>query len=144
MRALVQRVSSAKVSVKDTSESMAAGLLVFVGFKTDDGTFQRDWMIEKILHLRIFATEGPEKSVTDIGGEILVVSQFTLYADVSKGRRPSYQNAAKADQAQLMYRNFLEAMRAQSSLTIREGFFQQQMQVELVNEGPQTYWLESP
>lgn len=145
MRALLQRVSQASVKVDGTiTGEIGAGLLVLLGVTTADHSRDADALVEKILHLRIFADDGGKmnRSLLDTGGGLLVVSQFTLYGDCRKGRRPSFDAAAPAEQARALYEHFVAAAR-RAPLTVATGVFQAHMEVALVNDGPVTLWLES-
>jgi D-tyrosyl-tRNA(Tyr) deacylase len=144
MRALVQRVTRAEVRVDQrVTGAIASGLLVLVGFTQGDGDEQLNWMADKLLGLRIFA-DADEKmnlSLTDAGGSLLVVSQFTLYGDASRGRRPSFVDAARPEIAVPLYEKFLDLLRERGA-PVQTGEFGAMMQVELVNDGPVTLWLE--
>jgi len=145
MRAVIQRVSRAKVTVNgETIGDIEHGLLVLLGVGTGDTRADADYLAEKTIGLRIF--EGPEGkmnlSVSDTGGALLVVSQFTLYGDVRRGKRPSFDAAAPPQQARELYEYFVEKIRA-TGLRCETGRFQETMQVELVNEGPVTILLDS-
>ena len=145
MRAVVQRVSRCRVTVEGKSVGeIAAGLLVLLGVKKDDTEAAADYLIEKVLGLRIFEdAEGKMNlSVQDAGGALLVVSQFTLYGDVRRGRRPSFDDAARPEEAKRLYEYFLEKVRA-AGLRCETGQFQAMMEVELVNSGPVTILLDS-
>ena len=145
MRAVVQRVSRAKVTVNGRiAGEIALGLLVLLGVGREDTESDVNYLAEKIAGLRIFA-DADEKmnlSVVDVGGSVLVVSQFTLYGDVRRGKRPSFDAAAAPDKAQKLYEHFVERIRS-AGLRCETGRFQQVMQVELVNEGPVTVLLDS-
>lgn len=146
MRVVLQRVSSAAVRVDDQiTGQIDSGLLVLVGFQAQDQESDMDKIIRKICALRIFPDkEGKMNlSVTDRGGSLLIVSQFTLYADCKKGNRPSYIQAAPPEQARLLYEQFLERVKAQTSLTIATGIFGADMKVSLLNDGPVTISLDS-
>jgi len=146
MRAVCQRVSRATVSVNDkVVGSIGPGLLVLLAAARDDDAEQVRWMVEKVPGLRIFSdTEGKMNlSLTEVGGEILVVSQFTLYGDCRKGKRPSYSDAAAPAEAEVLYRAFIDALKARE-ISVQEGMFGAMMQVELVNDGPVTLILDSP
>ena len=120
-----------------------AGLLLLVGFTHADGDEQLEWMAEKVLGLRIFGDADGKMNlgVTDVGGAVLVVSQFTLYGDARKGRRPSFVDAARPELAVPLYDRFLAILRARG-VRVETGEFGAMMQVELVNDGPVTLWLE--
>ena len=144
MRVLLQRVIRACVTVdRRVTGSIDRGLLVFVGFTAADGDAQVEWMAEKILGLRIFsdADDKMNLALADVGGALLVVSQFTLYGDASKGRRPSFIDAARPEQAIPLYERFVALLRA-GGATVATGEFGAMMDVELVNDGPVTLWLE--
>jgi D-tyrosyl-tRNA(Tyr) deacylase len=144
LRVVLQRVSQASVSVDgETVGSIGAGFLVLVGFTAGDGESQLKWMAEKIIGLRVFP-DGQGKmnlDVSEVGGELLVVSQFTLYADARKGRRPSFVDAAHPDDAEKLYERFVEELVA-SGVPVETGSFGALMKVELVNDGPVTLILD--
>lgn len=145
MRALVQRVSHASVSV-DGQEiaSIGRGLLVFVGVGQGDGSQARSWLARKLLGLRVFEHQGKmHHSVTDIDGELLVVSQFTLYGDVTRGQRPSFTAAMEPGAAAVELDALVAELRAAGG-RVATGRFGATMHVSLVNDGPVTLWLESP
>jgi D-tyrosyl-tRNA(Tyr) deacylase len=145
MRAVVQRVSHAKVTVNGRiAGEIALGLLVLLGVGREDTESDVNYLAQKIAGLRIFADadEKMNRSVVEVGGSVLVVSQFTLYGDLRKGRRPSFDAAAAPDTAQKLYELFVERIRS-AGLRCETGRFQQVMQVELVNEGPVTVLLDS-
>lgn len=144
MRALIQRVSSAHVKVDgELVGSIGRGLLVFLGIGQKDTEKECREMAQKVCHLRIFESQEGKfhYSVMDVGGEVLVVSQFTLYADCSKGRRPSFTQAAQAENAIVLYENFIDEIR-QTGLKVESGIFGKHMEVNLVNDGPVTILLE--
>jgi len=145
MRAVVQRVSRARVDIRgETVGRVDQGLAVFLGVGPDDGPEDARSMADKVLHLRIFPDREDKmnRSVLDLRGQLLVVSQFTLYGDCRKGRRPSYAGAAPPEKAQLLYEAFVSELR-RSGLGIETGRFQEQMEVHLVNDGPVTLLLDS-
>ena len=145
MRAVIQRVSRAKVTVKDAiTGQIDIGLLVLLGVGRQDTEADADYLAEKISGLRIFEDEDGKmnRSVRDIGGSVLAVSQFTLYGDVRRGKRPSFDDAAPTECARKLYEYFVERVRA-AGLRCETGQFQAMMQVELVNEGPVTILLDS-
>ena len=145
MRAVVQRVSRAKVSVNGAvSGEIGPGLLVLLGVGHSDTEIDVNYLAEKIVGLRIFEDEEGKmnRSVADIGGGVLTVSQFTLYGDVRRGKRPSFDAAAAPELARRLYELFVEKIRA-TGLRCETGRFQEMMQVELVNEGPVTILLDS-
>ena len=144
MRALVQRVKYGKVTVAgETTAEIGAGLVILLGVGHGDGEAQAAWLAEKIANLRIFEdAEGKMNlSVKEIGGAALVVSQFTLYADAQKGRRPSFTNAALPEQARPLVERFAELLQAQG-IAVGQGVFGAEMLVEIHNAGPVTIWLE--
>jgi D-tyrosyl-tRNA(Tyr) deacylase len=145
MRAILQRVTRSRVSVLgEAVGEIGPGLLVFVGISKDDRVSDADALAERVLNLRIFEDEKGKMnlSVKDIRGDVLVVSQFTLYGDARRGRRPSFAAAAPAERARELYENFLEKVRA-SGLSCKSGLFRARMQVELLNDGPVTILLDS-
>lgn len=147
MRAVIQRVSAASVDVGAARVgTIGRGLLVLVGIGPDDGPAQVAWMASKIAHLRIFEDDDGKmnRSVLDVGGGVLAVSQFTLYGDVRKGRRPSFIAAAPPEIAEPLYLRVLEALRAEGIDDVQGGVFGATMQVALVNEGPVTLIVETP
>lgn len=119
------------------------GFTLLVGFTTTDTVEQADWMAEKVSGLRLFldADEKMNLSLADVGGEVLVVSQFTLYGNAEKGRRPSFIDAARPEQAIPLYQRFITALESQG-LRVAQGEFGAMMEVELVNNGPTTLWIE--
>ena len=146
MRALIQRVSMSRVRVDDiTVGEIEQGLLVLLGVAPDDTIADRDWLLRKILNLRIFADEEGRmnRSVTDIEGGLLVISQFTLFADVSQGNRPSFMRSAPPEFAESAYNDFLEKLRQNHNGSVATGRFAADMQVELINDGPVTLLLDS-
>ena len=144
MRVLLQRVSRAEVRVGDrVTGAIGRGFLVLVGFTATDGDAQAEWMAEKVAGLRLFsdAEDKMNLALADVGGGVLVVSQFTLYGNAEKGRRPSFIDAARPEQAIPLYERFVALLRA-NGLPVETGEFGAMMQVELVNDGPVTLWLE--
>jgi len=145
MRAVVQRVSRAKVTVNDwTAGEIGLGLLVLLGVGQTDTEADAIYLAEKIAGLRIFEDRDGKmnRSLLDAGGSVLAVSQFTLYGDVRRGKRPSFDAAASPDPARRLYEFFVERMRT-AGVRCETGRFQEMMQVELVNEGPVTILLDS-
>lgn len=145
MRAVLQRVREARVEANGTvTGAIGTGLLVLLGVSRGDSKDDADYLAEKIAGLRIFPDEQDRmnRSVLEIGGAVLVVSQFTLYGDCRRGRRPSFDEAAPPDEARSLYEYFVERLRA-SNLKTETGVFQASMQVHLVNDGPVTLLLES-
>ncbi|GGA41905.1 D-aminoacyl-tRNA deacylase [Paenibacillus physcomitrellae] len=146
MRVLVQRCKRAQVTVEgEVTGRIGTGLMLLVGITHDDQESDAAYLVEKISGLRIFDDEDGKMnlSVLDIGGSILSVSQFTLYGDTRKGKRPSYSQAAGGEAAEPLYNRFNELLRAKG-LTVETGRFGADMDVELVNWGPVTLWVESP
>lgn len=145
MRAVVQRVSEASVKVeKKIVGEIDKGLLVLLGVGEEDDDKDLDYMVDKILGLRIFEDENGKMnlSLLDIGGEILVVSQFTLYGDVRKGKRPSFSTSAHPDMAEKIYNQFVERCKEKGVKT-EKGIFGAYMDVALVNDGPVTILIDS-
>jgi D-tyrosyl-tRNA(Tyr) deacylase len=145
MRAVVQRVTRAQVTVNgEIAGKIGRGILVLLGVAATDGESDAEYLADKIAGLRIFEDAGAKmtSSVTDIKGEVLVVSQFTLYGDVRRGKRPSFDAAAPAEQARKLYEYLVERIRT-AGLPCQTGRFQETMQVELVNDGPVTILLDS-
>lgn len=145
MRALLQKVKEAKVLIEDkTISSISEGMLIFIGITAEDTPFQAKWLSEKIATLRIFDdSQGKMNlSLKETSKEVLIVSQFTLYADCTSGRRPSFTKAASADIAKPLYENFIHELRALIP-KVQTGVFGAYMQVHLVNDGPMTFLLDS-
>ena len=144
MRALVQRVSRGSVTVENKKVSeIEKGLVVLIGVGKGDTQDQADWMAEKIANLRIFEDEAGKmnRSVLEVGGSALVVSQFTLYADAQKGRRPSFEKAAQPNEAEPLIEYFSKRLQFYSVPT-QSGIFRAMMSVEIINDGPVTIWIE--
>ncbi len=145
MRAVIQRVSKASVTVDSkVTGKIGPGLLVLLGIHKDDREQEIQWMVEKIINLRIFEDDNGKmnRSLIDTNGAMLVVSQFTLYGDCRKGRRPGYSSAAAPEKAKPLYLQFLEAVK-QKDISTASGRFQAHMDVDLVNDGPVTLLLDS-
>lgn len=145
MRAVLQRVQSATVTVEgEVTGSIAEGLLLFLGCGEGDGAEELEYLVEKSINLRIFADESGRMnlSLLDVGGSMLVVSQFTLYADTRRGRRPSFINAMKPGPAEELYEQFVESIRRRG-IDVATGVFGAMMEVELVNDGPVTILLDT-
>lgn len=145
MKVVVQRVKEAKVLVgREITGAIHEGLLLLVGIHTEDTEKELEWMCEKIFKLRVFPDDEGKmnRSVSDINGGILVVSQFTLYGDAKKGTRPSYIQAARPEQAEPMYEQMIEYFKTHSNLNIQGGKFGAMMEVSLINDGPVTLILE--
>lgn len=144
MRVLVQRVTSANVKVDNkVVGEINHGLLLLVGFTQSDTSKEIDYMVDKVINLRIFDDENGvmNRSLLDTKGSILSVSQFTLYADATKGRRPSYINALNGDKAIVLYNEFNKKLK-EKNIQVATGIFGADMQVELINDGPITIMLE--
>jgi D-tyrosyl-tRNA(Tyr) deacylase len=145
MRAVVQRVSSAQVTVAgEVVGQIAHGFLVLVGIAHSDGEAEAAYLARKIVGLRVFEDNDGKMnlSLRDIGGAVLAVSQFTLYGDVRKGRRPSFIDAARPEQAEPLYQRFCQLLAAEG-VAVEQGVFQAHMQIALVNDGPVTIWLDT-
>jgi D-aminoacyl-tRNA deacylase len=146
MRLLIQRVSEASVRVSDrVTGEIGPGLLVLVGVTHSDTETVEDRMIEKLVKLRIFSDDEGKmnKSVLDVGGSALAVSQFTLYADAKNGNRPSYTDAARPEQASPAFDRFVAKLAAKLGKPVPTGVFGADMKMNLVNDGPVTIWLDS-
>ena len=145
MRAVVQRVSQAEVKVAGEAVSaIGRGMLILLGITHDDGEEEAAYLARKIAGLRIFDDDAGKMNLAlaDVGGAALVVSQFTLYGDMRKGRRPSFTDAARPDAAELLYQRFCKLL-AVEGVVDRQGVVQAHMQVSLVNDGPVTLWLDT-
>ncbi len=145
MRAIIQRVKSASVTVEgEIVSEIRMGLLVFLGVAQEDTSADVDYMASKIANLRIFEDDEGRMnlSILDIGGEALVVSQFTLYGDCRKGRRPSFIHAARPEKADPLYQAFMDEI-SRLGVPVKAGIFQAMMDVELINDGPVTMMLDS-
>lgn len=145
MRAVVQRVKEARVEVDGrVTGEISQGLLVFLGVGEGDTEKDCDFLVNKIINLRIFPDEKElmNLSLLDIGGSVLVVSQFTLWGDCRKGRRPSFAKAAKPEKALMLYEKFIQKITEQN-ITVETGVFQAMMDVHLLNDGPVTLLLDS-
>lgn len=146
MRAVVQRVSRARVTVQTREVgAIGRGLCVLLGAGRGDAATAVAYLVEKLIHLRIFPDDAGRmnRSVLDIGGGILLVSQFTLYGDTRKGRRPAFVDALEPTAAEALYESFLSALRAAGVASVAAGVFGADMDVELVNDGPVTLLLDS-
>lgn len=146
MRALIQRVSEAKVIIEgEESGAIDQGLLILLGIEHEDEEVDADWLIKKISGLRIFSDEEGKMNlaISDVNGSFLVVSQFTLHASTKKGNRPSYIKAARPEKAIPLYEYFKTALKKQTNLKVASGEFGADMKVHLVNDGPVTIWIDS-
>ena len=146
MRILIQRVGESSVTIENKLKSkIGKGLLVFVGVEDADGDEDIDFLTNKIVNMRIFDDENGvmNRSVLDIGGEILLVSQFTLHASTRKGNRPSYIKAAKPDIAIPLYEKFSSELSIKLNKNVETGVFGADMKVSLINDGPVTIWIDS-
>ena len=144
MRALIQRVSRASVQVDgEKVAGIELGFLVLLGVANEDEEAEAAWLARKIAGLRLFEDDAGKMNLglEDVGGSVLAVSQFTLYGDARKGRRPSFTRAAAPAQAQELYERFCELL-AEQGVPVERGVFQAHMEVSLVNDGPVTLWLE--
>jgi D-tyrosyl-tRNA(Tyr) deacylase len=145
VRVLLQRVSRAAVRVDgSTVGAVGWGHVLLVGFREGDTDAQSAWMADKVLELRVFPDDEGKmnRSLLDVGGDLLVVSQFTLYGDTKKGRRPSFVHAAHPDLAVPLYESFVQMLRERAPGAVETGSFGAMMEVELVNDGPVTLLLE--
>jgi D-tyrosyl-tRNA(Tyr) deacylase len=146
MRVVVQRVSEARVEIDGrVAGAIGEGLLVLLGVARDDSERDADFLADKVAGLRIFPDEDGKmnRSVVEAGGELLIVSQFTLYGDCRRGRRPSFDRAAGQEQARALYEYFVAACRSRG-VPVRTGIFQAMMAVHLINDGPVTIIIDSP
>ena len=145
MVALVPRVREASVEVEgEVTGAIGAGLMILLGVHKDDTEREVAWLARKCANLRIFRDDADlmNRSVLDVGGEALVVSQFTLYGNAAKGNRPSFIASARPEQAEALYETFVEALSAHLGKPVATGVFGAMMQVHLVNDGPVTLWVE--
>lgn len=146
MRVLIQRVSEASVTIDGSVKSaIGPGLLVLLGIENEDESEDINWLCKKIVQLRIFGDEEGKmnRSVQDINGDILVISQFTLHASTKKGNRPSYIKAARPEVAIPLYENFLDQLSIALGKPVGSGTFGADMKVRLLNDGPVTIWIDS-
>lgn len=148
MRALIQRVTAASVTVEEKIVGeISQGLLVFFGMQKGDHSGQLPWLVEKLIHLRIFSDEAGKmnRSVLDVGGSLLVVSQFTLYGDCRSGRRPSFASTLPPECSKTLYNQLLSSLRkSMSEQNVQAGVFGAEMVVRIENDGPVTFLLETP
>lgn len=146
MRLIVQRVKNASVEVENQIiGSINQGVLIYLGIENEDAQEDIDWLVKKVINLRIFADEEDKMNlnIQEVEGEILVVSQFTLYASTKKGNRPSFTKAAKPELAKSLYEDFIETLKNAYLNNIQTGKFGANMQVESINDGPLTFILDS-
>ena len=143
MKLVLQRVANAGVYIEGQAVAkISQGLLIFFGVEKQDNSDKVNYLADKALKLRIFQDDKGKMNLSclDVSGDVLVISQFTLAGDCTKGKRPSFDNAAQPKEAKFLYRQFIEKV-AESGLTVKEGQFGANMQVELVNDGPVTFFL---
>ena len=141
MRLVIQKVNSASVLINHSQHcSIGQGLLVLVGFCDSDTNQDFEWAIKKLINLKLFASK---LSLKDINGELLIISQFTLFASLKKGNRPSWSRAAKPEVAKKMYQHFIEMCKIQLGSKIKTGLFGADMQVQLINNGPTTLIIDT-
>lgn len=146
MRAVIQRVSEASVKIENNiHSSIASGLLILLGIEEPDSMEDIQWLIPKILQMRIFPDDQGvmNRSIIDVQGELLVVSQFTLFASTKKGNRPSYIRAARPEQAIPLYEMFIEQMQRMYNKEIKTGVFGADMKISLINDGPVTILIDT-
>jgi D-aminoacyl-tRNA deacylase len=145
LRACVQRVSEGRVTVEgETIGQIGCGLVVLLGVGNNDGSAEVNWLAEKIVGLRVFEDDAGKmnRSLVEVGGEMLVVSQFTLYGDARRGRRPSFTDAAPPELAEKLYLEFAAKVRG-AGVVVATGKFREHMLVSLVNDGPVTIWIDT-
>lgn len=145
MRACIQRVSEAEVTVGgQVTGRIARGFLVLLGVGPDDGEAELNWLADKIVGLRVFDDDDGKmnRALADVGGAMLVVSQFTLFGDCRKGRRPSFIGAAPPEKAEQLYLDFVARVRG-AGIEVATGRFREHMRVSLVNDGPVTLWIDT-
>jgi D-aminoacyl-tRNA deacylase len=146
MRLVLQRVKEAHVDVAGaTVGSISTGLLILLGVTSSDTPQDAEYLADKVINLRIFPDDEGRmnRSILEVGGSLLVVSQFTLYGDCRKGRRPSFDRAAPPEQARQLYDNFIGLLSSRN-IIVQTGVFQAEMQIHLINDGPVTFVLDSP
>ena len=146
MKALIQRVKKAKVTVDDkVIGEIGKGLLIFLGIQKDDDESQAEYLVSKVFNLRVFEDEKSKFNISllDTGGEVLIISQFTLHGNCKKGRRPSFDKAALPEKAGKLYKVFVDECKKFKTIKIEEGIFGARMDVELVNDGPVTFMVNS-
>jgi D-tyrosyl-tRNA(Tyr) deacylase len=146
MRTVLQRVKNSSVTINgETTRSIKEGLLILIGIEDLDNQEDINWLVKKILNLRIFSDSDDKMnlSIEDINGSLMVISQFTLFASTKKGNRPSYLKSSKPDIAIPLYNQFVSTLRHHTTLEIEEGEFGADMQIELVNDGPVTIFIDT-
>lgn len=146
MRLVIQRAKNASVTIENRVHGeINQGLVVLVGIEHEDSKADADWLIGKIINLRIFSDDEGKmnRSIQDIQGQFLIISQFTLHASTKKGNRPSYIQAARPETAIPLYEYFTEQLKYESKLPVQTGIFGADMQVQLINDGPVTIWMDS-
>ncbi|MCO5260578.1 MAG: D-aminoacyl-tRNA deacylase [Crocinitomicaceae bacterium] len=146
MRLVIQRAKNASVTIDDKiNGSIDSGLVVLIGIEHDDTLDDISWLVAKLVNLRIFSDEDGKmnKSIQEINGQFLIISQFTLHASTKKGNRPSYIKAARPEVAIPLYNQFIQELKIQSQLTVETGIFGTDMQVQLINDGPVTIFIDS-
>lgn len=146
MRLVIQRAKNASITIEgNVHGKIEHGLVVLMGIEHEDTQSDADWLIGKLVNLRIFSDEEGKMnlSISDVNGQFLVISQFTLYASTKKGNRPSYIQAARPETAIPLYEYFIENLKKESNLPVETGLFGANMQVQLTNDGPVTIWIDS-
>jgi D-tyrosyl-tRNA(Tyr) deacylase len=146
MRVVIQRAKNASVTIDGVIHGeISHGLVVLIGIEHEDNQSDADWLVGKITNLRIFSDEEGKMnlSIQDVVGQFLIISQFTLHASTKKGNRPSYIQAARPETAIPLYEYFIEQLKAESKLIVETGKFGADMQVQLINDGPVTIWMDS-
>ncbi len=146
MRILIQRVSEASVSIQGQLKSeIGSGLLVFLGIEHEDETADLVWLVDKLIKLRIFDDENAvmNLSISDVSGQILIISQFTLHASTRKGARPSYIRAARPEKAIPLYNDFIQRIKDKTGIKPESGEFGADMKIGLINDGPVSIWIDS-
>ena len=145
MRIVLQRVKSARVDVaRESVGSIGVGIVILLGVTHTDNEEDTEYLADKVVQLRIFPDEARRmnRSLLEAGGSVLVVSQFTLYGDCRKGRRPSFDHAAPPEQARALYQHFIQRLKS-SNIAVETGVFQAEMEIHLINDGPVTFILDS-
>lgn len=146
MRLVIQRAKNASVTIENRVHGkINQGLVILIGIEHEDSKSDADWLIGKLINLRIFSDDEQKmnRSIQDIQGQFLVISQFTLHASTKKGNRPSYIQAARPEIAIPMYEYFTKQLKSESNLPVETGVFGADMQVQLINDGPVTIWMDS-